>query len=517
MVDMSAHTDLDLKNLIATRTKLLGSPLLFTQVFYKLRTGRSFDISDPIGREPHMISMFRELVKVFIGEIQFLYINIPPRYGKTECLIHFVAWAMARYPDSNFIYTSYAKSVATKQTQTIRQIIEMPEYYKLFGVKLRDDVNAKDNFETIQGGCMFAAGTGGPITSRGMGLPNNTRFSGCGIIDDIHKPHDVHSDTIRESDNNWFYETFESRLNNPKKTPIIAIGQRLHEGDIFSEIFEKNKWKKLVLESRDAARNALDPSKHTVQMLDEMEKREPYKFAAQMQQNPMPAGGGIFKKDWFAFYQQEPQILLTFLTVDTAETEKNYNDATVFSFWGLYRIQQFGQESNVWGLHWIDCLETWIEPKDLQHTFVQFVTECFHHRIKPTHIGIEAKSTGVTLASIVSQYQGLQVISFKPTIALGTKADKYLSIQSYVSRKLISFPQYAKHTHPCIEHCSKITANDSHRRDDIADTLYYAVKMALIDKVLVAQLTNDNSASNELTVTLAQQLNARNAIKWQDR
>ena len=37
----------------------------------------------------------------------------------------------------------------------------------------------------------------------------------------------------------------------------------------------------------------------------------------------------------------------------------------------------------------------------------------------------------------------------------------------------------------CIDHCTKITANQSHAHDDIADTLYYAVKLALIDKTIV--------------------------------
>ena len=34
----------------------------------------------------------------------------------------------------------------------------------------------------------------------------------------------------------------------------------------------------------------------------------------------------------------------------------------------------------------------------------------------------------------------------------------------------------------CINHMSKITANDTHRHDDICDTLVDAVKICLIDK-----------------------------------
>jgi hypothetical protein len=40
----------------------------------------------------------------------------------------------------------------------------------------------------------------------------------------------------------------------------------------------------------------------------------------------------------------------------------------------------------------------------------------------------------------------------------------------------------------CIDHCRKITANNSHRHDDIADTLYDAVKLALIDGVIGSRI-----------------------------
>src|ERR1700730_3437518 len=107
------------------KEELLSSLLFFTRTFFKLRTGHDFELSEPDGRESHYITICRELMKVFNGETTRLIINVPPRYGKTELLIHFVAWALARYPDSNFIYVSYAHSLAKKQTQTIRNIINL--------------------------------------------------------------------------------------------------------------------------------------------------------------------------------------------------------------------------------------------------------------------------------------------------------------------------------------------------------------------------------------------------------
>jgi len=38
-----------------------------------------------------------------------------------------------------------------------------------------------------------------------------------------------------------------------------------------------------------------------------------------------------------------------------------------------------------------------------------------------------------------------------------------------------------------LEHMRKITANDTHRHDDIADTLYDGVKLGIIDNVILSQ------------------------------
>ncbi len=42
----------------------------------------------------------------------------------------------------------------------------------------------------------------------------------------------------------------------------------------------------------------------------------------------------------------------------------------------------------------------------------------------------------------------------------------------------------ADHAEMCIRHMEKITTNDTHSHDDICDTAYDAVKIALIDGVV---------------------------------
>jgi len=59
---------------------------------------------------------------------------------------------------------------------------------------------------------------------------------------------------------------------------------------------------------------------------------------------------------------------------------------------------------------------------------------------------------------------------------------------------------------------SKITANDAHRRDDIADTVADAVRIALIDKSLHNIQATENPA-NDVMNTLAQQMRRQEYLR----
>lgn len=359
------------------------------------------------------------------GETNRLIINVPPRYGKTELLIHFVAWALSQYPDSNFLYVSYSLGLAKKQSKTIRQIVAMNEYKDTFKVSLSGDTSAQGNFETAQGGSVYAAGADGEITGRGAGIKGGGRFGGCIVIDDIHKPSEVNSDTIRQSVNDWYFNTLQSRLNEPDKTPIIFIGQRLHEDDLAANLIKSGDWETVIIPALDQVGNPLHPSMHSLEKLQKMQETMPYVFSSQYQQDPLPSGGGIFKPDWFYQTEEEPDILTTFICADTAETDKSYNDATVFSFFGLYKIKHGDVETDLIGLHWLDCVELRIEPKDLEAEFLAFYSGCMRYRVKPRIACIEAKSTGVTLLSVLKNVRGLQVRNIERTRTSGNKTTRF--------------------------------------------------------------------------------------------
>ncbi len=477
--------DLEKEHLSA---ELKGSLLQFCQYFYPILTGRPFIISNPPGRESHQITICKALTKAFRLEIKDnrLMINVAPGSGKSTLLSFWVAWALTHYPDSRFLYISYSKVLAAKHTETIKRIIQLPHFNYLFDVRIRHDSKAREYFQTTAGGAVAAFGSGGAITGQDAGLPGLSRFSGAVIIDDAHKPDEVHSDTIRESVIDNYRETIQQR-GRGINVPYIFIGQRLHEDDIGNYLLNGNDgytWHQVILKSIDDAGNPMYPEAFPLEMLRIKQERDPYVFASQHQQNPIPSGGALFKPDWFVQLPEEPEILSTFITADTAETNKSWNDATAFSFWGIYEIDNFGVKTGEFGLHWLDCVELRIEPKDLKSAFIEFWQGCMSHPKAPLIAAIEKKSTGVTLISVLQELRGIQIRQIDRTRASGSKTQRFLEIQPYLASRRISFTEHAKHVQLCIDHMSKITANDTHRHDDICDTLADAVKIALIDKTL---------------------------------
>ena len=481
--------------------KLKGSLLLFIQAFFPLLTGRDFIISRPIGRESHFITICRVLTRCTRLEALRVLINVPPGHGKSVIVSFWIAWCYAKWPDCNFLYISYAKTLAATHTDTVKRIMTLSQYKVLFDVHLRDDSQAKDAFTTEAGGTVAAFGSAGAITGRNAGLPGLERFSGAVVIDDSHKPDEVHSDVIRESVITNFRETIQQRPRGIN-VPIVFIGQRLHEQDLpayFLAGEDGYQWDNVILKSLDDAGNALYPEAFPLEMLKIRQEKDRYVFAAQHQQDPQPAGGGLFMPEDFPLLAEEPNYYITFITADTAETEDPRNDATVFSFWGMYNIETEGRKTGVMALHWIACREIRVEPKDLEREFLSFWQDCARHPNPPLIAYIEKKSTGVTLISILKGMRGLKVREIERTRRSGSKAQRFIDIQPYIASKQVSLPAHASHTEMCVNHMKKITNNDSHAHDDIADTCSDAVRIALIDKSL-AVFTGKNNTSRETTL-----------------
>lgn len=482
---------------IDVKTTLQSSLLTFTKFFFKILNGYEFRVSNPIGRESHVISICKELTYLYKHPWERSYIGIAPGYGKSTLMSYFMAWCLTKAPHSNFIYASCDKDLAIKHNSVVKMIIETREYRELFGIWIDSNTRGKSYFKINKGGECAAFSMGGGIVGRNAGLPGMLEFSGGLIIDDAHKPKDARSDTKRLEPILTYKDTLLQRVRGINVF-VGLIAQRLHQDDLPSFVMnaandpksgDGRKWRTLILPCLDSAGNALDPVKETKEMLLAEKEYNPLVFYAQKQQNPLPPGGGLYKREWFVEHAQEPEIIQSIITIDTAETEKTFNDASVMTFSGVYKISD-----DVYGLHVIDCWEVRVEPFELESIVRSFIHTCGLHKVQPSTIYIEKKSTGVSLLSMLKQEQGLNVMEIKRTASSGSKMDRFIDIQPFIGKRLLSL----KKGDPCaqlvIDHMCKITDNESHSFDDICDTICDAIMYTIADKNFIKSLDKRSNA-----------------------
>ena len=248
----------------------------------------------------HHQTICNAMERIYNGECKRLIINIPPRYSKTQlAVIYFMAWALGKSPDAEFIHSSYSGRLAANNSYATRNLVMEKFYTEIFpNVNLVNDSKAKDEWRTDKGGCVYAVGAGGTITGYGAGKVR-PGFGGAIILDDMHKADEARSEVMRNNVIEWFQNTLESRKNSPH-TPIIVIMQRLHMDDLSGWLLEGNngeQWEHLCIPVINEDGKALWPEKHSLEKLREMEASSPYVFAGQYMQRPSPLDGGVFKPD----------------------------------------------------------------------------------------------------------------------------------------------------------------------------------------------------------------------------
>lgn len=423
------------------RTDLLA----FTKTMFKARKG--FDLID----NWHQEAICKALERVVIGQCNRLIINIPPRAGKTEiAVINFIAWCMGNWPDSEFIHPSYSSRLATNNTFNVRSVMQHETFTEIFGAPIfRHDSNAKNEFRTEQGGIVYATGADGTITGYGAGKMRDS-FGGAIVIDDPHKAGEASSDTRRKNVIDWFSTTIESRKNRPD-TPIIIIMQRLHENDLSGFLLgggNGEKWDHLDIDSEQDGVSFWERQFPWAE-LKRMEKANPYRYAGQYRQKPAPIGGGIFKDDWWNFYDAMPQLKYRFLVADTAQKVKTQNDYSVMQCWGETETGQAILLDQVRG--------KWEAPELLEQA------RAFWNKHKQSHssplrsFDIEDKSSGTGLIQTLKR-EGVPVIGIQRSIDKISRAmDIAPSIASgnvllprnavYLSDYMLEFSQFPNGTH----------------------------------------------------------------------
>ncbi len=303
----------------------LQHPLNFTRYFFKENGQKKFIVG------AHHKKVCDALEKVLNGEITKLIINIAPRYGKTELAVkNFIAMGLALNPASKFIHLSYSSDLAVDNSVAIKDIVNSEAYKALFPTRIRQGSDTKAQWDTEQGGGVYATSTLGQITGFGAGeveTPGEPyKFAGAIVIDDPIKPEDALSDVVRERVNRRFETTIRNRVNS-RNTPIIIIMQRLHEHDLcgYLQEIEPDKWTVVSLPcittDADGNQAPLWEFKHTMEELEAIRNANSFVFETQYMQNPTPLEGLMYTS--FKTYEALPVGVkkpIRKCYIDTADT-----------------------------------------------------------------------------------------------------------------------------------------------------------------------------------------------------
>ena len=305
-------------------------------------------------------------------------------------------------------------------------------------------------------------------------------WGGCVVIDDALNPlffnSEIKKRIVKES-----YETvFSKRLNNPTKTPIIIIMQRVAVDDLVGYVLDKygNEFEVIKVPALDdtvSPPRSFWESKFPVEMLLKEQLANPAVFAAQRQQEPVLYNGNMFKAEWFKFYHYMPgtQYREVFMASDTAFRSSETADNTAIGLWG--RTMDTNR------LHLIDLLYGKISSEELVRKFMTFY-RTWNGRVgnkqRITSVWIEDAASGMRLIEDLKRIGGIPVRRFKPRGR--DKMMRIMDMKPMIESGNILFPENASHrvSQAVMKELLLLTEDGKAKHDDIADMIAQASEVA---------------------------------------
>jgi len=477
-----------------------------------------FDPADFVGNW-HLEDLCDHLEAVARGYASRLLINVPPRTAKTNITsICFVAWVWAQRekgplmgPQVSFFYASYAERLALEHSLKCRRLIESRWYQKHWGsrFKLMADRNTASHFENDKGGYRMASSVDARATGYGADLL---------VADDPHLVKEAESELVRESVVRWWSETMPSRLNNRQTGAMIVVMQRVHEGDLAGHILANdlgyvhfcvpmsyvpcqhvNVWNGDKIETvigeevdeideesvfwvdrRREDGDLLWPERFPASEVAKIEKElGPYAYAGQFQQDPAPRGGGIIRTEWWQPWDKEtaeengcvpekyPGFEYILAALDTALTEKEENDPSAMTIWGIWRDPNGNPN--------IFLMYAWAERYQIHDLARRVGEDC--KRFNVDRVIIENKAAGHSVSQELVRLFGPSEFGIElvdPRTGFIRSPDKVARLQSVVylfSEGLVYAPDKSW-ADDVIKQCATVPRSV---HDDLADTVSLAL------------------------------------------
>lgn len=322
-----------------------------------------------------------------------LVISAPPQHGKSSTIIDFVTWLIGAQDGIRVIFGSFSERLGIRANRQCQRVFDSQKYNKiypkfkvgsrlnisLFGRLLRNN----DIIETSSGGYFRNTTVAGSITGETLDL--------CIIDDPIKGRKEANSKLNRETVWNWLTDDVMTRFS--EYAGMIVIATRWHVDDPTGRLVDKCKPDEIKVVSFPAVNEkgeALFPELKSKEFLDKIKSRMlPGSWLSLYQQSPVLDGGNIVKAEWWRWGDVRPKIKYRFITADTAQKTKTWNDYTVMQAWG------FDYAGN---MHLLDMFRARVEAPELRKIAEDFYNRHNKIRFEPLRgMWIEDKSSGTGL------------------------------------------------------------------------------------------------------------------------
>jgi predicted phage terminase large subunit-like protein len=333
---------------------LMRSHLVFflPWVFHILHPGER-----PLVMNWYLHAICQALHKTFLGKIQRLVVNVPPRHLKSISAVAFTAWLLGRNARHKIMLVTYGSRLSQEHLANLVRIMSHPVYRMLFPETRLDPGISQGVLKTTAGGGCRTVTVGGATTGFGADYI---------IIDDAMKADDIVSEARREELDRFYRATLLTRFNDKRSGRLISMQQRLGEYDLPARLIEAGAdhlclpaWddKEVVYDIglgriyRRPIGEVLRPDDEPREVLEEQRRRMgPRDFATQYLQLPGAIEGNIIRTDRFSRYKRGDIPRHKFHKVvqswDTATSEEPRADFSV--------CLTFGFRADKWYL--LDCL-----------------------------------------------------------------------------------------------------------------------------------------------------------------
>lgn len=437
-------------------------------------------------------AMCEHLEAVSDGEILSLLINCPPGCMKSLlCGVMFPAyeWGPRGRPELRYLGTAHKQDLAVRDNLKCRRLIQSQWYQDRWPIVLTSDQNAKTKFENDRTGFREAMAFTSMTGSRGDRV----------ILDDPLSVDQALSEADLKNAEITFTESLPTRLNNERSAKIVIM-QRLAEDDTSGIILSRNlDYVHLCLPMEfDPMRRCstsigfTDPRKEAGELLfpERFGRRQvedlkatmgPYAAAGQLQQEPAPRGGGIIQREWWQVWPpggeefdpatgkpkkklEFPEMSYVLASVDTAMTEKQENDPSAMTIWGVWADDK--------GRPKVMLMDAWEDRLQFRPLVDKVIETC--RRRKVDRLIVEAKANGISVAQEIvrlctGEEFGTTLIEVKSS---DSKEARAYSVQHLFSEGLVYAPE-RRWSDMVINQCAVFPKG---KHDDLVDSTTHALR-----------------------------------------